>query len=201
MRFVIANQATRESKLCYGVLNVAAWIYFARCNATIYSGRWTWDCGNSGFLTAAMRLSWFGRGMRPIAGRPTTRMQSSKELPAPRYFSRQSGKCFLRTRLQCQSGREIKSMPLKLSVGLCRKRSLQNHSGVSASCQLVVELPSEMLSGTGPSLQRQAEIAFDACRTAVHSELSRYEAKSVAASRKRGSPVIWKSKVKRMLSG
>ena len=65
-------------------------------------------------------------------------------------------------------------MPLLLRVGFQRCGKLRG-GGIHASCAVQVELPAKLLSGAGATLQRRAEIAFDACRDAVHTELARYE--------------------------
>jgi hypothetical protein len=76
---------------------------------------------------------------------------------------------------------ENNRLPLKLSVGLCRKQGLPDYGSIGASCHLEVELPADLLSGAGAPLQRQAEIAFDACRDAVNRELARYTDSQLSA--------------------
>lgn len=83
-------------------------------------------------------------------------------------------------------------MPLLLRVGLRRRKSLRS-GAISASCELEVELPPELLSGAGATLQRRTEIVFDACREAVQTELARYETKLPA-------PLLKKTKQRRSKS-
>jgi hypothetical protein len=45
-------------------------------------------------------------------------------------------------------------------------------------------LPSDVLRNAGSALQREVEIAFDACRDAVHAELARYNVKLTKRPRK-----------------
>lgn len=82
-------------------------------------------------------------------------------------------------------------MPLVLKVGLCKRKSIRNLGVVGANCQLEVELPSDILRSAGSSLQRESEMAFDACRDTVHAELARDEAKAAEKSKSRDPSRCW----------
>ena len=73
-------------------------------------------------------------------------------------------------------------MSLLIRVGFQRRKKLRGEA-ISVSCALQVELPAELLSGAGATLQRRAEIAFDACRDAVHTELARYRDETTSSGK------------------
>lgn len=62
-------------------------------------------------------------------------------------------------------------MPLKLSIGLTKKRGLPGYSSVAASCHVEVELAHTLLRGDLDRFHRYVRKVFVACREAVSEEL------------------------------
>ncbi len=64
-------------------------------------------------------------------------------------------------------------MPLRLNVGLQQKVGLPDFGSLGASCQVELELDSQLLDRSPDALQAEIARAFDACRQAVQTELAR----------------------------
>ena len=64
-------------------------------------------------------------------------------------------------------------MPLKLNVGISRKVGQPDYGSLGAQCNIEVELEGSVLDNP-ESLRRRIGEAYDACRSAVQDELSKY---------------------------
>ena len=64
-------------------------------------------------------------------------------------------------------------MPLRLQVGLQQKVGLPDYGSLGASCQVELELDSQLLERNPAGFQGEVERAFVACRQAVQTELAR----------------------------
>jgi hypothetical protein len=67
-------------------------------------------------------------------------------------------------------------MPLTLNVGISKKLGLRDYSSLGASCNVAVELPSNLVFDDLEAFRRQARQAFTACSQAVGEELARQQA-------------------------
>src|SRR5438552_631577 len=69
-------------------------------------------------------------------------------------------------------------MPLRLQVGLQQKIGLPDYGSLGASCQVELELDSQLLDRNPAAFQQEAERTFAACRQAVQAELARQKPSS-----------------------
>ncbi len=63
-------------------------------------------------------------------------------------------------------------MPMKLTLGLCKKLGLPDYGSLGATCHLELELD-QMLLHDLDQFHQQVQDAYTACRQAVQDELSR----------------------------
>ena len=63
-------------------------------------------------------------------------------------------------------------MPMKLSLGLCKKLGLPDYGSLGATCHLELELD-QMLLHDLDAFHQQVQDAYAACRQAVQDELAR----------------------------
>jgi hypothetical protein len=64
-------------------------------------------------------------------------------------------------------------MPMKLSVGICRKVGQPDYSSLGATCNVELESSSSLITDDLEAFHRQVQSAYSACRHAVESELAR----------------------------
>ena len=79
-------------------------------------------------------------------------------------------------------------MPLKLNVGVSRKLGLPEFSSAGASCNIEVELDSNLLHDL-EAFHAEARNAFIAAQQAVHDELARLKAQSSVQNGQRSSRI------------
>jgi hypothetical protein len=72
-------------------------------------------------------------------------------------------------------------MPLRLNVGVSKKLGLPNYSSIGASCNLEVELETNLLRDLD-GLHAEARGAFIAAQQAVNDELARLQAQAQAGA-------------------
>jgi hypothetical protein len=66
-------------------------------------------------------------------------------------------------------------MPLKTTVGLCKKVGLPDYGSLGASCHVEFELQQMLVLQDLDAFRQQVRDAFDACRQAVEEELARHD--------------------------
>jgi hypothetical protein len=66
-------------------------------------------------------------------------------------------------------------MPLTLNVGISKKIGQPDFGSLGASCNVQVELPSNVIFDDLEAFQRQVRQAYSACTQAVTEELSRHQ--------------------------
>ena len=67
-------------------------------------------------------------------------------------------------------------MPLKTTVGLCKKLGLPDYGSLGATCHVEFELDAEHVQQDLDTFHQQVQAAFVACRQAVQDELARQQA-------------------------
>jgi hypothetical protein len=71
--------------------------------------------------------------------------------------------------------RKSKPMPLTLNVGISKKIGQPDFGSLGASCNVQVELPSNVIFDDLEAFQRQVQQAYSACTQTVTKELSRHQ--------------------------
>jgi hypothetical protein len=66
-------------------------------------------------------------------------------------------------------------MPLKLTVGICKKIGQPDYGSLGASCNVEVELDQSLVFDDVEALQERVTLAYAACRQAVADELARQQ--------------------------
>lgn len=79
-------------------------------------------------------------------------------------------------------------MPLKLNVGLSKKIGQPDYGSLGASCNVEVELDSNLLQTDLEAFRERASRAFSACRQAVTDELTRHAGGEPTGSSNARSP-------------
>ncbi len=64
-------------------------------------------------------------------------------------------------------------MPMKLTLGLCKKLGLPDYGSLGATCHLELELDQMLLQQDLAAFHQQVQDAYTACRQAVQDELAR----------------------------
>jgi hypothetical protein len=80
-------------------------------------------------------------------------------------------------------------MPMILNVGLSKKIGQPNYGSLGASCNVQVELPSNLIVGDLESFHRPARLADVACSQAVNDGLAWHQGQSNGRSTKAYRPV------------
>jgi len=67
-------------------------------------------------------------------------------------------------------------MPLKISVGLCKKSGLPDYGSVGANCNVEFEVDQSLLENDLQAFHQRVAKAYSACRQAIDDELGRDKA-------------------------
>ena len=81
-------------------------------------------------------------------------------------------------------------MSMILNVGPSKKIGQPNYGSLGASCNVQVELPSNLIVGDLESFHRQARLAYVACSQAVNDELAWHQGQSNGRLTKAYRPVV-----------
>ncbi len=81
-------------------------------------------------------------------------------------------------------------MPMILNVGISKKIGQPNYGSLGASCNVQVELPSNLIGSDLESFHRQARKAYVACSQAVNDELAWHQGRSNGRVTKAYRPIV-----------
>ena len=82
-------------------------------------------------------------------------------------------------------------MPIKITVGLCKKAGLRDYGSVGATCHVEFEADVSLLNDDAAKLQQCVARVYDKCRRSVDEELTRHRNEKQArhgSSDRNGTP-------------